>query len=104
MKRYRTLGVYSPGNTCCILSCLLPFDELDPDNLESSDFRHSSTNWCGCDSVDRTLAVEHLSLTGREIKLKKPLHFYGEDHDCGHIYPWSMSIDTIKEVKRDGED
>lgn len=101
MKKHVMLGVYSPGNTCCVLICLLPFDKLEPDDLEPSDFRHYSTNWCGCDSIERTLELRHLSLTGREFKLKKPLQFHGEDHDCGHVYPWTMLVDTIKEVQVD---
>ena len=43
MNKHTMLGVN--GNYCCILHCLLPFDELDLDKLESSDFTHKSTNW-----------------------------------------------------------
>ena len=49
MTKHTMLGVN--GNYCCILHCLLPFDELDLDKLESSDFTCDSTNWNGRDTI-----------------------------------------------------
>ena len=98
MKKHIFLGVNSARNTCCILKCLLPFDMLIPSEVEASDFSHSSTNWNGCDSIERTLELENKELTGRKIKLSKPIRFYGVDDDMGHSYSWEVNIDEIHEL------
>lgn len=98
MKKIKYLGVN--GQYCCILLCHLPFEVLNEHatELESSDFIHDSTDWCGCDLIARTLEEENLILSGRSIKLNKPLIFEGEDCDMGHEYPWYFAVKEIKEV------
>lgn len=98
MKNYTFLGV--SNNRCCILSCLLPFNRLVPDEIESSDFDHDCTDWCGSDSIDRTLKILKKAPTGKKIKLSKPIFFTGSDYDCGIYYPWKFEVDEIWELKR----
>lgn len=96
MTKHAMLGVN--GNYCCILHCLLPFDELDLDKLESSDFTCDSTNWNGRDTIERTLALMELKKTGRKYELKRPLVYMGNDYDCGHVYHWKFEVTEIWEV------
>ena len=100
MKKHIFLGVKN-GKKCCILNCLLPFDELNKniDELESSDFEHESTDWCGCDDIERTLKIRNLTLTDRKLTLNKPITFEGYDSDMDHQYHWHFSINEIYEVK-----
>lgn len=100
MTKYMMLGVN--GNYCCILNCLLPFDELDLDKLESSDFTCDSTNWNGCDTIERTLTLMELKKTDRKHELKSPLVYIGNDCDCGHGYPWKFEVTEIWEVIENG--
>lgn len=102
MKKHIMLGVN--GINCCILTCLLPFDQLDPSAIEASDFFHDATNWCGCDRIERTLKERSLKLTGKKIVLEKPIHFRGSDSDCGHKYPWMFSAREIHEVTCEPEE
>lgn len=97
MKKHIMLGDDSKGN-CCILECLLPFDQLIPDEIESSDFKHDATNWGGCDDMKRTLSIKHLTLTGRVIHLNNPIWFCGTDTDMGHSYNWYFNVIDIYEV------
>ena len=96
MTKHTMLGVN--GNYCCILHCLFPFDELDLDKLESSDFTCDSTNWNGRDTIERTLALMKMKKTGRYYKLETPLIFMENDHDCGHVYHWKFEVTEIWEV------
>ena len=75
MKKYKFLGMNTADNKCCVLSCMIPFDKLIPDELEASNFSHYSTNWGGRDDIERTLKLEGLQLTGKKILLKEPLAF-----------------------------
>lgn len=99
MTKHTMLGVN--GNYCCILHCLLPFDELDLDKLESSDFTCNSTNWNGRDTIERTLALMKMKKTGRKYELKSPLVYMGNDYDCGHVYHWKFEVTEIWEVTND---
>lgn len=87
------------SNYCCILECLIPFSELIPDKIEASDFRHTATNWGGCDKIQRTIEIEKLKPTGNKIVLQSPIVFYGEDDDMGHTYQWKFEVNEIHEVK-----
>lgn len=98
MQKYKMLGVYK--NLCCILECLIPFDKLDLDNLQTSDFVHSSTDWNGCDYIERTLEKRRYIITGERITLKKPLIFRGVDHDMWHDYEWTFKIEEIWNIKQ----
>lgn len=100
MKKYTMLGVNTATLSCCLLECLIQFDNLDVDNLESSDFNHYATNWNGCDSIPRTLSLKNFKQTGNKILLKHPISFTGSDLDMGHSYDWTFTIQEIRELER----
>ena len=99
MKKHMYLGV--SGNEACVLESLVDFDTLNLyiADIESSDFVHGSTNWCGRDTVERTCKIYAFELTGRRIQLSKPIVFRGTDYDMGHQYGWEFRVDTICEVR-----
>lgn len=41
--------------------------------------------------------------TGKKIELKKPIAFYGTDHDMGHEYPWKFEFNQVWELKEKKE-
>ena len=96
MKKYMMLGVN--GLRCCILSCLIPFNNLIPDEIEASDFNHRSTNWCGYDYIGRTLDMIEMKQTGNVIVLDNPIVFQGQDYDWGHSYEWLFTVNEIHEL------
>lgn len=96
MKKHVMLGV--TGNQCCLLISLLSFSSLTPEEVEASDFIHDSTNWCGCDSIERTLKLKKLVATGNKITLPHHITFHGYDEDWGHTYPWEFRVNEIHEV------
>lgn len=96
MKKHMYLGVN--GDSCCILSCLLPFDMLVADELEVSDFTYGATSWNGRDNICRTVELRNLVPTGRILKLPRPIVFTGYDNDMGHTYHWSFAVHEIHEV------
>lgn len=100
MKKNYFLGVNS-NNRCCVLTSLASFDMLmeNKNDIDSSDFNYSATNWCGCDDIDRTCKLRNLHPTGRVLKLSKGITHEGVDHDYGHEYPWAFTFDQIMEVK-----
>lgn len=104
MKKYTMIGINSiprrSGKTyCCILKCLLPFEKIVKEDIEASDFFHSSTNWGGCDELQQTISIEKLRLTGRSICLENPIIFHGADYDHGHNYGWSFTVNEICETE-----
>lgn len=99
MQRYKFLGMTADRKTACVLTCLLPFSELNAESIDVHDFHHRATNWNGRDSVERTLSLQALRLTGREIKLKTPLVFYGQDSDMGHVHSWTYPVSIIAETE-----
>ena len=99
MKKHIMLGVNTKENTCCIIECLLPFNQLKPDEIEDSDFNYSATNWCGRDDIQRTLSLENLTCTGNILKLPAPITVRGADSDMGHTCPWQFSFTEIHETK-----
>lgn len=98
MKKNIMLGVNSKTNNCCKLSCLLPFDSLDPSEVDASDFVHDATNWCGQDEIERTLSFIGMKQTGNKISLNKKITFFGTDYDMGHEYSWRFDVDEIHEL------
>ena len=101
MKKHVMLGVKDEYGLCCILRCLLPFDQLSAEDVQSDDFVHDSTNWNGCDRIERTLGILQTEPTGRRIMLNPPVIFCGVDHDMGHEYSWGFTVDEIWELKED---
>ena len=102
MKKHIMLGVNRIN--CCILTCLLPFDQMEPSAIEASDFSQDATNWGGCDRIERTLEMRGLKLTGRRIVLEKPIQFRGADNDHGQKYPWAFTVREIHEVSCEPEE
>ena len=98
MKKHTMLGVNSNTHSCCILTCLVAFDNLIPEELEENDFIHDATNWNGQDDIDRTLGIINMKQTGKKIILNKPLQFTGADQDMGHSYSWRFVVDEIHEL------
>ncbi len=69
------------------------------DSIEKSDFAsYNSTDWGGIDEIERICDIKQLSLTGRKIKLHKPIQFKGADDDNGHEYKWTVTVCEIWEV------
>ena len=102
MKKYKYLGVN--GKECCVLSSLLPFDALIPEEIEQTDFNHSCTNWCGRDTIDRTLTfISEDYKIGRKIILPKEIRYKGFDSDWGRQYDWSFVVKEIWELYEDAE-
>lgn len=100
MKKTRFIGFDKTGNYCCLLKSPLSFEQIKDNlyDLEVDDFIHRSTNWNGCDSLERILTFQGLRLTGRSVDLPQELVFEGEDHDMGHSYQWSFSVTRIAEA------
>ena len=72
--------------------------DVGDEQIESNDFIHKATNWCGRDDINRTLSLINMKQTGRKIKLNKNITFHGTDSDMGHAYPWKFEIDEIHEL------
>lgn len=96
MKKHMMLGVN--GDECCELVCLIPFDNLIANKIESSDFVHRSTNWNGHDKIERTLSIIQMKQTGNVIVLDDPIVFRGFDNDWGHSYEWRFKVNEIHEL------
>lgn len=103
MKRYNYIGLNEDRTRCCLLRSLLDFSELEKysDELINVDFAHDATDWGGSDEVDRTLEMRNYKLTGKEVRLEKPLEFKGCDSDCGHSYYWNFKVYTIAQVEEE---
>ena len=104
MKRHYFLGI-TEDNRACILKSVVPFDTLDPADIEATDFAQRSTDWGGGGSIDHTLNCLQSDmgrtpkLTGREITLRKPISYSGVDHDWGHAFNWTFKVVKIAEVE-----
>lgn len=99
MKKNIMLGVNSKSNRCCKLFCIVPFNNLIPSEIESDDFIHDATNWCGQDEIKRTLKLIKMKQTGNIIVLDKPIVFHGYDYDWGREYLWHFEVDEIHELE-----
>lgn len=99
MKKHTMLGVDLDRKKCCVLKCLLSFNDLINDELEASDFTHESTNWCGCDDIERTLKLRNYKPTGCYRISKHPIIFNGHDSDMGNFHSWSFCVNEIWELE-----
>lgn len=100
MKKYKYLGINNTTNTCCLLTCLLPFDMLEFDNLETDDFHHDTTGLYGRDTISRTLSIKNIKKTGRTANLKEPLIFSGVDYNNNNRENyWTFEVNEIHEVR-----
>lgn len=97
------LGLDFKRENCCVLHSDFDFETIQKyiDSFDDTHFKHESTNWCGRDTVDRTLKLSHLKLTGRELILPKTLQFGGIDYDMGHEYGWTFSVSVLLEAEED---
>lgn len=100
MKKNKYLGLNKDKTKCCILESLADFSTIynNRDQLETTDFLHSSTDWGGCDDIKRTLKLQQWKMYYNTIKLSKPLHFCGYDSDCGNSYGWNFDVWFIADV------
>ena len=97
MKKHIMLGVDPTRQHCCILTCLLPFDMLVPDEIEPDDFGYDATNWNGRDTIQRTLDLKNCKCTGRVIRLKNPITYHGVDSDMGLENRFAFKFTEIHE-------
>lgn len=96
MKKHTFVGITSTGKACKLDSAY-DFNQLkeNTDQIERQDFIHDSSNWSGCDDVDRALKIFKVKMTSDHIHLNTPIEISGCDYDCGHSYPWSITITDI---------
>lgn len=87
MKKEMTyLGVDTKTNTCCIVTTDNKMSRLD----------FKSTNWCGHDDVNRTMALKGYVLTGKKIPYNG--EYIGADYDHGHCYEFHFKFNELWEV------
>lgn len=98
MKKYAYLGTDESGEYGCVLLSLLSYDQLIPEELETSDFIHAPSNWGGRDKVSRIVDNEGVEFSGRAISVPDGLMFTGEDGDNGFTSWWRFKVTDIKEV------
>lgn len=103
MKKNIYIGLNSNNNTCCVLKTHINFETLEKykDDLDTEDFHYSSTDIYGNDSLDRTLVLCGLKLTGREIKLGSPLSYVHTYTTYGETKHSTFSFDTIMETEKE---
>ena len=99
-SKYFILGVNTKTQKCCMLFTEMTFEEIkrlfaDYPKAELS-FRHSATNWSGCDDIHRTCEKSNVHPTGNKIKYYQKIH--GVDYDHGHQDKWIFEYDEIWEV------
>ncbi len=101
MKKQVFLGIDKNQERCCLLYSLVDFNFLKShkNDLESNDFTHASTNWCGCDKIERTMEIKNFKKIVKWFELPQPLVFSGSDYDYGNSYSWEFSVKYIAEVK-----
>ena len=90
------LGVNSETNKCCIIKSNASYKMLE-ENYDLYKVEYDSTNWCGCDKLERTLELRKIKLTGNKFNHKETVR--GTDYDCGYDYPWTFKFDKIYEVE-----
>lgn len=97
------IGLDFKRKNCCVLHSDFDFDFVQKhlDKFSDTDFKHSCTNWGGCDEVKRTLRIRELKLTGREILLPRPMKFAGTDFDMGGKEEWVFSVSCLLEAEHD---
>ena len=90
------LGVNSKTGKCCIIKSKASYDMLK-ENYDLYKVQYDSTNWCGCDDVERTLGLRNIKLTDKSFNHKETVR--GSDYDHGHDYPWTFKFDIVYEVE-----
>lgn len=99
--RYMYLGI-TPNNKAIILESDLSPEQIVNRNdlgiLFGNSFTYYSTNWGGCDDINRVCQLKKIEITDI-ILLDEPLTFYGSDYDWGHEYDWSVVVDEIDTIQ-----
>lgn len=102
--RYIYIGLAKFGRGTILQSDLSPDqiqERIDKGVLKETSFSIHPTNWNGTDDIARIYNLKGYKSNGT-ISLKKPLTFYGNDYDHGHIYEWGVKIvqlHTIDEIQ-----
>lgn len=96
-RRKIILGVNE--NQCCLLYSHTPFECMNNSIIKYVHFRHDCTNWCGKDTIERTLKLTGIKLTGNKLKLSEPLVFNGSDDDWGITRPWEFEVKELWEIE-----
>jgi hypothetical protein len=95
------LGISAFGD-CGVLTSEKTFKQLqkNKNTITSKDFvSYEATDLMGRDTVIRTIAIKRFEMTGKIIKLKTPITFYGKDITDTGTHHWDITIDTIAEVR-----
>ena len=90
------LGVNSKTGKCCVIKSKASYKMLK-ENYDLYKVEYDSTNWCGCDDVERTLGLRNIKLTDKSFNHKETVR--GTDYDHGHDYPWTFKFDIVYEVE-----
>ena len=90
------LGVNSKTGKCCVIKSKASYKMLK-ENYDLYKVEYDSTNWCGCDDVERTLGLRKIKLTDKSFNHKETVR--GTDYDHGHDYPWTFKFDIVYEVE-----
>ena len=90
------LGVNSKTGKCCVIKSNASYKMLK-ENYDLYKVEYDSTNWCGCDDVERTLGLRNIKLTDKSFNHKETVR--GTDYDHGHDYPWTVKFDIVYEVE-----
>ena len=90
------LGVNSKTGKCCVIKSKASYKMLK-ENYDLYQVEYDSTNWCGCDDVERTLGLRKIKLTDKSFNHKETVS--GTDYDHGHDYPWTFKFDIVYEVE-----
>lgn len=94
------IGVTTKGKGTILESDLSPEQIVNRDKkevLSNLSFTDHSTNWSGCDDIERICDIKNIKCVDR-IELTKPLVFRGSDYDSGHTYEWSIKVVEIRTV------
>lgn len=95
MKHYHYLGCF--GGYCCVIESLVQITEEN--SAEVLPFcKISSTNWGGCDKIERTLEKENLEFVGDCITLRESYAYMYEDYDNGHRLVGNFRFNRVREV------
>lgn len=88
------------GGYACLLTSPIAFEALEGcDDISADYFNHKASGDGGSDELGRILEANELALTGKEIKLEKPLEFSGKRREFLHDYDWTIWVMAICETK-----
>lgn len=101
MKHYHYLGC--SGVYCCVIESLVQITEEN--SAEVLPFcKISSTNWGGCDKIERTREKENLEFVGDYIPLRESYAYTYEDYDYCHRLVGTFRFNKLQEVTRHSND